>query len=238
MENQELTTVIKNKTAILRYLTQIFEQNLPLLISSEIDKPIVIYRSRILKVESKKNQLILHQLLSGKSQDSRQLLEDIDITCYSEEGRIKFSGKISPIDDSDNPIYSYLTLPLQMIREQLRSSFRVSLDKFKSKTSLELEEGDKVIGTCKNISLAGALFYLPVDNDHFKEGEVVEHCSLIIFDILDLTCPAEVRHVERASDKSILVGLKFLNLELSQLNSIKPAMNKLERMNILQETSN
>lgn len=219
----------------MRYMNGLSERKIPLIISpTQTHKPRK-FRSRILRVEAESSQLVLHQLLPGDWQKHIKPMKDIEITCRMEYGTLKFQSSLAPIDDSDNGMYCRLPFPTQLSKKQLRACFRVNLAKYTSETSIELEDGIEVTGTCKDISVAGALFYLPTPtgSDQIKEGRLFEQCRLVITDTLDISCRARVCHVNNIGKKHMLVGLHLLDLDATQRIAIRSTMNKLERLNIL-----
>jgi len=232
MEESELTTIVTSESTILRYMQGISEQNIPLIISPIESDRHREYRSSILSVEVENNQLVLHNLLPTDWQDYIQPTKDIEITCRMQHGTIKFLALLSPLDDSTNSMYCRLTLPAQLSKKQLRAYYRVPLARYMSSVSMEVEEGTEVIGTCKDISQAGALICLPGTNYKIKPGNQIEICHLDIANTLDLTCTVKVCHVTKTDTIETLVGLKFLNMESRQRNSMKSAINILERLNI------
>lgn len=236
MENPEPTTTITSKNAILRIMHGIFEQNTPLIISTGGTGEDKEYLSSISRIEEENNQLVLHQISPDQPGDWRELIqptEETEITCYMQQGAIKFVGSLSPLDDSETLRYCRLTLPTQLSKTQMRSGFRVSLGKFDSKASIELRGGGEVFGTCRDLSLAGALFHVPVNNEEIELDYDVRQFRVLINGSLDLSCPAKVCHVHNtATDKYMLVGLNFQDLKSSQLEAIRSAIIKLERLNI------
>lgn len=238
MEHPELTTTITSKTAILRILRGIFEQNTPLIISptTGVKDDTNEFLSSISRIEEENNQLVLHQLSPSEPGDWQELIqsaEDFEITCYMQQGAIKFLGQLSPLDDSETIRYCRLTHPTQLNKTQMRSGFRVSLGKFESQASIELKGGTEVFGTCKDLSLAGALFHIPTSTKEIELDDDVKQFRVLISDSLDLSCPAKVCHVHNtATDNNMLVGLNFQELEASQLDAIRTAIIKLERLNI------
>lgn len=233
MEESELTTIVTNESAILRYMNGMSEQHIPLTISAtQTDQP-QKYQSSIARVEAENNQLVLHKLMPGGWQDDIKPMQDIEITCRMQHGTIKFHSLFSPLDDSENEMYCRIAFPEQLSKKQLRACFRVSLSKYESEISMELDEGIELTGTCKDLSIAGALFYLPACDSQITEGQFIEQCRLVIPDTLDISCKAKVCHVNRTAKNNTLVGLNLLDLDITQRIAIRSAMNKLERLNIL-----
>lgn len=233
MEESELITIVTAESAILRYMNGLSEQKIPLIISPTETETPRKYRSSILRVEAENSQLVLHQLLPGDWQEHIEPMKDIEITCRMENGTIKFQGLLSPIDAADNGMYCRLPFPKQLSKKQLRACFRVSLARYHSEASIELEDGTEITGTCKNISVAGALVCLPTVNGQIKKGQLFQHCRLLIADALDICCRARVCHLNNVGKNNMLVGLKLLELDVSQRIEIRSAMNTLERLNIL-----
>ncbi len=232
MEESEVTTIVTSENAILRYMQGISEQNIPLIISPiGTDKPRE-YRSSILSVEVENSQLVLHNLMPADWQEFIQPTKDIEITCRMQHGTIKFLGLLSPLDDSTNSMYCRLTLPAQLSKKQLRAYYRVSLERYMTKASIEVEEGTEVFGSCKDISQAGALVCLPNIECNINPGNQIDHCHLDIANTLDLTCTAKVCHVTKTDTNDTLIGLSFQNIGSKQRHTMKSAINKLERLNI------
>ena len=136
-------------------------------------------------------------------------------------------------DDSEVTRYCRLSLPKQLSKTQMRSGFRVAMGKFESKASIELADGTEISGTCRDISLAGALFHFPMNIDKIKIGQTVNRFHVAIGDSLELSCIAKVCHLQSgAKENNLLVGLNFQDLEPQQLEVIRSAIIKLERLNI------
>lgn len=236
METTGLTTTITSQAAISRIVNAAFEQSAPLIITPKKNSKTEKYLAVISRIEDENNQLILHQLLPAESGEWQELLQnpdDLDIACYMPQGAINFRGSLAPIDESGITKYYRLSLPKLLIKTQLRSGFRVPVGRFESEASIKLNGGSEVFGTCKDLSQEGALFQLTTDDIKIELNRDVNQFRLVIEGSLDLSCPAKVCHIQKALVKNeLLVGVNFQELEPTQLDSIRTALIKLERLNI------
>lgn len=236
MEDPELTKTITSKTTILRIVHDIYTQNAPLSIALKNPEEAKQFLSSISKIEEEHNQLILHQISPEKTGDWQEIIhlsQELEISCFLQLGAIKFMGKLSPLDDSEVTRYCRLSLPTQLSKTQMRSGFRVAMGKFESTATIELADGTEITGTCRDISLAGALFHFPMNIDRIKIGQSVNRFHVAIGDSLELSCNAKVCHLKSgARANNLLVGLNFQELAPLQLEAIQSAIIKLERLSI------
>jgi len=232
MDTNEIVTHVVSQAAIARCLNSALKQNSTLQITPTGAESTKAFHSSILRVEEEKNQLVLHQLLPGNWQEFIQPTDSVDITCHIEQGTLTFSGSLSPLDDTEDSLYSRLSFPQQLYRKQMRSSFRVSVMKCRSQSVLHLEDETELLGSCRDLSMSGARFFIPKIDTQLTEGQEIEDCRVHIADILDLSCKAKICHVEKTSENSVLSGISFQDLEPAQLNALQSAISRLERLNI------
>ncbi|PCJ40824.1 MAG: hypothetical protein COA71_09480 [SAR86 cluster bacterium] len=232
MEHSTSSKVITNKKAILRYLSEVCEKKNYLNISLRDKSNPRVLRSSILKIEPQSNQLILRQLHSKDKPEFIQNKQEIEITCPMQQGTLKFRTQLSSLDDSENALYYQADIPDQIIKTQLRSSYRVSVMHYQSKASLEFEEGIELMGICRDISLGGVQCLLFTSNKIISHSQHIKRCNLNINELLSLSCSVKICHVQPTEKNKMLIGLSFIDLEPKQRRIIEPAMSKLERQNI------
>jgi c-di-GMP-binding flagellar brake protein YcgR len=146
-------------------------------------------------------------------------------------GNIRFYGLLSALDDSESSPYCKLTLPKKMFRMQLRDYYRVSLTKISSSATLVIDEESTLQGTCRDISMSGAMITLPSITNPIEIGQTLDECSISIDDILELNFSGKIRSLHK-TEEDILAGIQFLDLSPAQLKPISAALKKIERQNI------
>ena len=237
----DIFRVINTKSIILRYIKEMIELKIPLIISldEDSDKSLQIFKSTILKIDSANNQLILHQSLPASWEQNVSAGKEAQVKCHLKSGSITFLTSPSYFDQGDKSLYSQLSFPSQIRKKQLRSSFRVSLLKHKTKISVQLSDNTEFFGNARDLSLGGGLCQLDTTikkkiqlTEHFQTGSILKNCRLKVADYLDITCSAEISHVKKIAENRFQLGLKFIDLEASQINQIRLSINKLERLNI------
>lgn len=233
MNNAEITTTVTGEAAILRHLNGISEQNLALQIRPLDTSADALYQSSIMRIEEENRQLVLHQIQPSTWQTQMQTEENIEVTCHSAQGTLKFSGVVSLLEGDEDGMYCRLSIPNELSRLQLRSAFRVSTTRYKTDSTLELEGDAEFLGSCRDLSIAGARIQVSSGSDiQVEKGQHVNRCRLVVADVLRLSCAAKIRHVEEFGSSSLLLGINFQDLEPAQTNALRTAISKLERMNI------
>ena len=237
MDASEPMTTITSEKTILRLLSAVSEQNVPIFISPASNEVGLVFSSKIAKIDQENQQLVIHQLTNEKHSDELQKDTEIEVSCHMQHGTLKFKGRVSPLEQSANSIYSSLPIPRELSKKQLRGSYRVSLLKYDTDLQFEVDENTTNSGTCRDISLFGALIQLSDENSHLIESGAEHSCRIIIPEHLDLSCMARVCHVKQTEAHNLLIGLNFLNLDPPQLNNIKSALANLQRQSITKKTS-
>lgn len=232
MEESDFITTVSNPATILRYLSDISDRGLPLVIQTNDSEKRKLFHSSIQSIETDENQLVLHQLLPRDWQTYIQPTEKIEVSCRMSDGTINFPGTLSPLGNTEDDIYCHLSLPKKLKKRQLRAYFRISLTGYDSKAVLTVEDELQITGKCRDISLAGAQVAISHDGLELKTGQLLKECHISINDSLNLRCAAQVCHVEATRKDTAWAGLKFLDLDAVQLRYMKRALNQLERANI------
>lgn len=223
--------VVTNESLVLDCLKQINKDNTPLSLTLRGSEGDDLYNSRIHSLDLKKRQIVLKQILPSDWRDKISPDTKLEIRSTMNMGSIRFYGLLSPLDESENNPYCKLTLPKKIYRMQLRDYYRVSLAKIRS--SVTLKDSDDAIfkGSCRDISMSGAMITLPKSSAQVKVGQTIHECSISIDDILELEFKGKVRSLHR-TDSDTLAGIQFLDLSPAQLKPISSALNKIERQNI------
>jgi len=223
--------IVKSSAAILECLGEVSRNNSPLFLSANDEKDSKIYESRIQSIAPQENQIILHQVLPGDWREAINPSLKLEIRSCMQLGNIRFTGFLSPLDDSDNNPYCHLSLPNTIYRKQLRDHFRVSLATTDTTASLHLDEETSFIGKCKDISMGGALVHFPLENANLCVGQTIEHCSVAIEDLLKFEFRGKICSLKR-TEREILAGIQFLDITPQHKRPISLVLNKIERQNI------
>lgn len=223
--------IVTNEAIILDCLNQVTENNTPLSLTLREEESNDVYQSRIQSFNIKKRQIVLKQILPSDWRDKITPVTKLEIKSCMNMGNIRFYGLLAPLDDSENNPYCKLTLPKKVFRMQLRDYYRISLAKIRSSVTLRHSENSVFQGSCRDISMSGAMITLPKSSTEIEIGQTLEECKISIDDILELEFRGKVRSLHK-TDTDTLAGVQFLELSPSQLKPIRTALNKIERQNI------
>ena len=222
---------VTNEAVIHDCLNQIFANNSPLALTLRDSEDGTVYHSRIQSLDPKKRQIVLKQVLPSDWREKITPTCKLEIKSYMNMGNIRFYGLMSALDDSENSPYCKLTLPKKIYRMQLRDYYRVSLAKINSHVTLQIDDETKLEGSCRDISMSGAMISLPGKFQALEIGQLVDDCRIWIDDILELNFRAKVRSLH-STESDLLAGLQFMDLNPAQIKPISSALNKIERKNI------
>jgi len=223
--------IVTSEVAILDCLRQISDNNTPLSLMLRDAENNDIYQSKIQSLSIKKRQIVLKQILPSDWRESITPTTKLEIKSCMNMGNIRFYGLLSPLDESENNPYCKLTLPKKIFRIQLRDCYRVSLAKIRSSVILKNIDNSVFQGSCRDISMSGAMIRLPKFSTEVEVGQLIDECTISIDGILELEFKGKVRSLHR-KDSDTLAGIQFLGLSRSQLKPIRSALNKIERQNI------
>ena len=223
--------IVTNEAVILDCLTQISKNNSPLSLTLREAELNDVYHSRIQSLDIGKGQIVLNQILPSDWRDKINSVNEFEIKSYMNMGNIRFYGLLSPLDNSENNPYSRLTFPKKIFRMQQRDYYRVSLAKIRSSVTLKYSDNSALQGSCRDISMSGAMVTLPKISSQVAVGQLIDECKISIDDILELEFRGKVRSLHK-TDSDTLAGIQFLDLSTSQLKPISTALNKIDRKNI------
>lgn len=223
--------IVTNEDVILDCLNQVLKNNTPLSLALRDAESNDNYQTRIQSLNIRKRQIVLKQILPSDWRETINSATKLEIKSYMNMGNIRFYGLLSPLDDSENNPYCKLTLPKKIFRMQLRDYYRVSLAKIRSSVTLKNSDNSIFQGSCRDISMSGAMITLPKNSSEVEIGQTIEECKISIDDILELEFRGKVRSLHK-TDSDTLAGIQFLNLSPSQLKPISAALNKIERQNM------
>lgn len=232
MEQSELTTTITRKNAIRRYIQGIADQQLPIRIAVGDSEDAPVFRTQIARIESEADQIVVHQ---PKHDEWRQHLDSdnaLQVSCNMPNGTVRFEGWLRSLDGAENSPYCQLSFPLELNKEQLRSTFRVSVMKYNASAEVRFQPEEAFSGECKDISQGGALINLPAMEEELAVGARIQSVRIAIPSVIELECAARICRVKALKNGSLLVGLAFLDLGPKQSNALRGALIKLERLNI------
>ncbi|PCI81647.1 MAG: hypothetical protein COB20_01460 [SAR86 cluster bacterium] len=228
LPNEEIVT---NEAVILECLNQITKNNTPLSLRLRESESNDVYQSRIQSLNIKKRQIVLKQILPSDWRGKITSVTKLEIKSTMNMGSIRFYGLLSPLDDSENNPYCKLTLPKKVFRMQLRDYYRVSLAKIRSSVTLKNSDNSVIQGSCRDISMSGAMITLPITTTEVEVGRTIDECKISIDDVLELEFRGKVRSLHK-TDSDTLAGIQFVDLSPSQLKPISTALNKIERQNM------
>ncbi len=223
--------IVTSEVVILDCLHQISDNNTPLSLMLRDSDSNDLYQSKIQSLSLKKRQVVLKQVLPSDWRDKITPVTKLEIKSTMNMGNIRFYGLLSSLDDSENNPYCKLTLPKKIFRMQLRDYYRVSLAKIRSSVILKNSDNSVFQGSCRDISMSGAMIRLPKFSTEVEVGQLIDECTISIDGILELEFKGKVRSLHR-KDSDTLAGIQFLDLSRSQLKPISSALNKIERQNI------
>ncbi len=222
---------VTSEAIIIDCLNQISSNNTPLSLTLRETDDGGVYNSKIHSLNLAKRQIVLNQILPSDWREKITIDTKLEIKSTMNMGSIRFLGLLSPLDDSENSPYCKLTLPRKIYRMQLRDYYRVSLAKIHSSVILHDSETSLIKGSCRDISMSGAMVALPKDSNQVEVGQTLSSCCLSIEDILELQFRGRIRSLHKR-DTDTLAGIQFLDLSPAQLKPISAALNKIERKNI------
>ncbi len=222
---------VTSETVIYDCLQQIADNNTPLALTIHDSEDGTVYRSRIQSLDAKQRQIVLKQVLPSDWREKIAPTCKLEIKSYMNMGNIRFYGLMSTLDDSENSPYCKLSLPKKVYRMQLRDYYRVSLAAIHSEVSLKMDDNRTLVGSCRDISMSGAMIALPGSTEGLEIGQSLEECSISIDKILELSFRGEIRSLQK-TDSDILAGLQFVGLSPAELKPISAALTKIERQNI------
>lgn len=237
IDASEAVTTVTNQKTILRLLSAISEQEIPIFISPAGSEQELVFSSKIAKIDQKNKRLVIHQVKNEERLSELQKDTEIEISCHTERGALKFNGRVSPLEQSDDSIYSTLPIPTKLSKKQLRDSYRISLLKYATNSQFEVDENTEIHGSCRDISLSGALIQLSEVNCQTIESGAQHRCRIVIPKYLDLSCMAQTCHIKQTDAHNLLIGLNFIDLEQTQLDNIRSALTELQRLSILEKAS-
>ena len=223
--------IVTNEADILDCLNQVTKNNTPLSLVLHKGENNDVYHSKIQSLNIKNRQIILKQILPSSWRERINPVTKLEIKSTMNMGSIRFFGFLSPLDDSQSNPYCKLTLPKKIFRIQLRGYYRVSLAKIRNSVTLKNSDNSVLQGSCRDISMSGAMITLPKMSTEVEVGQTIYECKISIDNILDLEFRGKVRSLQRTVSDT-LAGIQFLDLSPSQLKPISTALNKIERQNI------
>ena len=231
MSAAPIEETVTSETVIYDCLQQIADNNTPLALTIRDSEDSTLYRSRIQSLNAKKRQIVLKQVLPSDWREKIAPTCKLEIKSYMNMGNIRFYGLMSALDDSENSPYCKLTLPKKIYRMQLRDYYRVSLATVHSNVTLQIDSESTLEGSCRDISMSGAMIALPGSSKGLEIGQCLEECRISIDNILELSFTGEVRSLHE-TDSDILAGIQFMDLSAAELKPISAALTKIERQNI------
>lgn len=237
IDASEPVTTVTNEKTILRLLSAVSDQEIPIFISPASNEQDLVFSSKIAKIDKKNKLLVIHQLVNDERMSELQKGTEIEVNCHMEHGALKFNGRVCPLEQSGDSIYSTLPIPNELSKKQLRDSYRISLQKYDTSLQFEVDENTEILGNCRDLSLLGALIQLRADNQQMIESGAQHQCRIVIPKYLDLSCMARTCHIKQIDSHNLLIGLNFIDLEATQLDSIRSALAKLQRQSIREKAS-
>jgi len=231
VQDSDLITTITRKTAILRTIQGIAQQQLPIRLATD-DAESRVYRTSIARVEQDEQKIVVHQ---PKPEDWKQHLtsnQTLQVTCRMPNGTITFQGPLKPLEGAENSTYYQIPFPQQMSKKQLRSTFRVSVLKYDSRVNLSLGDDVWFQGVCNDISEGGLLAHFPDLREAPENGRIIGNLRISITGILELHCAAKVCRSQASNGSGMLLGLGFEPLLPRQGSDLRAALIKLERKNL------
>tara|TARA_R110002073_G_scaffold57768_2_gene146527 strand:+ start:2655 stop:3356 length:702 start_codon:yes stop_codon:yes gene_type:complete len=231
MSTAPVEETVTSENVVYDCLKQIADNNTPLSLTIRESEDNSIYLTRIQSLNPNKQQIVLKQVLPSDWREKITPNCKLVIKSHMDMGNIRFHGVMAALDESENNSYCRLTFPKKIYRMQLRDYYRVSLAKIHSKVTLQIDDETTLTGSCRDISISGAMIALPSSSKDLEIGQNLGLCSISIDDILDLNFTGKVRSLQE-TDSDRLVGLQFMDLSPAQIKPISSALNKLERINI------
>jgi c-di-GMP-binding flagellar brake protein YcgR len=223
--------IVTNEAVILDCLNQVTKNNTPLSLTLREAESNDVYQSKIQSLSIKKRQIVLKQILPSDWRESITPTTKLEIKSCMNMGNIRFYGLLSSLDDSENNPYCKLTLPKKIFRMQRRDYYRVSLANIHSSVTLKNSDNSLIQGSCRDISMSGAMISLPKTSAEIEIDQTIDECAISIDGILELEFKGLVRSLNK-TDSDTLAGIQFLQLSPSQLKPIRTALKKIERQNI------
>ncbi len=234
MVNQQGTTLVTSPALISHYLHELHEQKKNLLISFPGAGSLKTYQSTIQKIDDESKLLYLRMFMPPTS-ELNTISPQIEIKTSLTYGNLTFVSELVIPESSEKPEICRMHFPQSLIKNQKRSSYRVSLQQLHTKVKLELpeHESNKLIGICHDFSMGGTLCQLDNDKGAILEtGMSIENCQIEIQSLIRFICKVELCHINELHSGQKQVGLKFLDMPVTLKNRISRVMAKIQRNNI------
>lgn len=225
-------TLIEHPAVISNYLRELMAGEENLQVSFPGSTTGKTYEARIGSIDTD-NRVFTLTLFTPRELEDSDAGQPVEVKTWFDQGSLQFVTDLCPPEDADSLTLCHVRFPGVMTRQQLRSSFRVSLQHHDTRVELSDENNTLTAGICQNLSQGGML--CQVDEDaccDLREGQILSNGFIEIATLLDFPFAAEISHIKILGNGRKLLGLKFVDLPLPLQRNISRAIATIERNNL------
>lgn len=233
-------TRLTNADSIERKLEEIRRKRLPLTLHVNKDGKDYVFHSSIQSLHPGTQRAILTQLTptSWRSLIKEQL--HVTVSCYMPNGHLLFDSTIAPFANGETSLYCMMDFPAEMHKQQLRSSYRVSMQQHDAYLSLWVNE-KKFSGKCLDLSVNGCCGEFSGELQQFLADaetsgalddsrftlQVALDDSALRFDTVARICRSKPQ-----ADGTLTLGINFVKTSSEWQHKLQQSLSVIQRMQL------
>lgn len=217
---------IKDQTRIVRLLEQLARRNTALTVQIPNHKG--LYTSCTVAVD--KPYVLLDELMPSNGHPLLLKERTLKISCKLDGVDIGFIASLKRVEERDNLLTYYMSLPKQLEYRQRRQDYRIHIPISKT-LQVIMDNGDDAVneGALHDISHGGTGMIFPVTYITVEPGHMVE-CAIELPGKIWLYCSVELRYSKKVrSQQRQLIGARYNDLTPAQTRLIGRCISELER---------
>jgi c-di-GMP-binding flagellar brake protein YcgR len=191
------------------------------------------FQSLILKVDAKKQSLLIDELFPLQPGVSIIPGEHIEITTSGKGLPVKFKSAIGTIEILDGSPAYRIILPRKVKANQRREFFRVAVSReMETELRIVVAGGSLVHCDLFNISSSGIGFSIDKNiTEQIQSSRILQSAKLFLPDNSILQCDLEVRCYEyrRPPHRCTAIGARFVNLSPASQRVLDKLVTQLQR---------
>lgn len=232
-------TRLANTFSIERKLEEIRRKRLPLTLHVYKGDRDYVYQSSIQALEPGTNRAILTQLTPSSWRNLIQEKLQVTVSCYMPNGHLLFDSTVFPFENMETSLYCVLDFPAEMHKQQLRSSYRVSMQEHDTHLSLWVNNR-KFSGKCLDLSLNGCcgqfsdelqeyLHSITEENDEpvLEDSRFALHVAL--HDSLQFETVARVCRSKPEEGGKLTLGINFMKTDSDWQRKLQRSLSAIQR---------
>ena len=226
--------LIKDPARVVPLLERLAKRHTPLTV--RIPGHDEYYTSYIVDVD--KRYLMLDELLPSAGHSLLQSKRIIQATAKLDGIDIRFTTPLQRVDEQNDVLTYYMSLPEQLEYRQRRLSYRVPIP-MSRQLRVIIEHVDNTVyeGVLHDLSHGGAGMVFP-DNEPAVQQGLLQESAIELLDDEWLYCAVELRYSKKVpSRKRQLIGARFYDLSHEQSRLVGRCINELEREYIRKRAS-